>query len=233
MTDRRASQFVLEVVFLVALAAALAFAKLSALEIVGGMLLGWVVVVALEWATWRARPHYGSGVPPKYYVPGVKLPPAQPLEQFAVGYPEAARDEAPTWIASAGLRAEVLGEWPVAAVPSDDDSWGVIEVPAEPVVALPPEPEAKPEPEPEPEAKADPEPEPERKAEPEPELEPEAPPVERVSQQGRTARYHLEPLAETSSRRTFGRRGTPDGEPIEVPDRPRGARGLPGAARRD
>ena len=78
------------------------------------MALGWVIVAALEWAAWRSRPHFGSGLPPRYYVPRVNLPPAQPLEQVNVGYPAAHRDEAPTWIASAALRAEVLGEWPAA-----------------------------------------------------------------------------------------------------------------------
>ena len=89
------------------------------------MLLGWLVVAILEWAAWRGEPHYGSGLPPRYYVPKVNLPPAQPLEQVRVGYPEAQRDEAPTWIASAALREEVLGEWPHAApLP--------VELPAEP-----------------------------------------------------------------------------------------------------
>src|SRR5581483_7995063 len=117
MVDRRGTRFVLEALFLVALAAALAFAHLSAFEIAGVMLLGWIVVAALEWAAWRGEPHYGSGMPPRYYVPGVSLPPAQPLEQVDQGYPDASREEAPTWIASAALRAEVLGEWPVATPP--------------------------------------------------------------------------------------------------------------------
>src|SRR5881275_3411756 len=102
MSDRRGSRFLVEVLFL--------------LEIAGVMLVGWVVVALFEWAAWRDEPHYGSGLPPRYYVPQVSLPPAQPLEQVAAGYPET-RDEAPTWIASAALRNEMLGEWPVAAHP--------------------------------------------------------------------------------------------------------------------
>ena len=113
MPDRRGSRFVLEALFLVALAVGLTLAKLTALEIAGVMFLGWVIVATLEWAAWRGEPHYGSGLPPRYYVPRLNLPPAQPLEQVATGYPEAARDEAPTWIASAALREEMLGEWPV------------------------------------------------------------------------------------------------------------------------
>ena len=83
------------------------------------MLLGWLIVAALEWAAWRDEPHYGSGLPPRYYVPTVNLPPARPLEQVPAGYPEAQRDEAPTWIASAALRAEMLGEWPHSAPVED------------------------------------------------------------------------------------------------------------------
>ena len=96
MSDRRGSRFVLEVLFLLALAVALTLTNLSPLEIAGVMLVGWVVVALFEWAAWRDEPHYGSGLPPRYYVPRVSLPPAQPLEQVRIGYPEAQRDEAPT-----------------------------------------------------------------------------------------------------------------------------------------
>src|SRR3954447_5434383 len=149
MADRRGSRFAFEVLFLVALAATLTLARLDPLEIGGIMLLGWLIVAALEWAAWRGEPHYGSGLPPRYYVPSVNLPPAQPLEQVAAGYPDATRDEAPTWIAPASLRAEMLGEWPVAAPVVDDpadeeeeadafvpdeapgaDPWQVAELPA-------------------------------------------------------------------------------------------------------
>src|SRR4051794_38929361 len=116
MSDRRGSRFLVEVLFLLALAVALTLTNLTPLEIAGVMLVGWVVVALFEWAAWRDEPHYGSGLPPRYYVPQVNLPPAQPLEQVANGYPEA-RDEAPTWIASAALREEMLGDWPVAVTP--------------------------------------------------------------------------------------------------------------------
>src|SRR3954471_15976885 len=115
MPDRRGSRFVLEVLFLLALAVALTLSELTPLEIAGVMLIGWVIVALFEWAAWRSEPHYGSGLPPRYYVPVVELPPPQPLEQVEQGYPDASREEAPTWVASAALRAEVLGEWPVAA----------------------------------------------------------------------------------------------------------------------
>ena len=170
MPDRRGSRFVLEALFLVALAVGLTLAKLTTLQIAGVMLLGWVIVAALEWAAWRGEPHYGSGLPPRYYVPRLNLPPPQPLEQVATGYPEAARDEAPTWIASAALREEMLGEWPVAipvtdsqSKPSDaladpQDPWLVAELPVAPLGELDdeePEPSlTEPEPEPEPVAGA-------------------------------------------------------------------------------
>src|SRR4051795_6129064 len=115
MPDSRGSRFALEVLFLIALAVALGLADLRPAEIGGIMLAGWVIVAALEWAAWREEPHYGSGLPPRYYVPQVSLPPRQALEQVGGGYPAPERDEAPTWIASAAMRAEVLGEWPVAA----------------------------------------------------------------------------------------------------------------------
>src|SRR5438132_1537293 len=116
MTDRRGSRFALEVLFLLGLTVALTLANLRPVEIAGIMLIGWLIVAVLEWLAWREEPHYGSGLPPRYYVPQVSLPPAQPLEQVSVGYPEA-RDEAPTWIASPALRAEMLGDWPVAPPP--------------------------------------------------------------------------------------------------------------------
>ena len=137
MPDHRGSRFALEVLFLLALAVGLTLADLQPLEIGAVMLLGWVIVAALEWAAWRSEPHYGSGLPPRYYVPTVNLPPARPLEQVPAGYPEAQRDEAPTWIASAALRAEMLGEWPHSA-PVDEEAGSEEELSGEPPVLLPP-----------------------------------------------------------------------------------------------
>src|SRR5215213_5039330 len=144
MPDSRASRFAFEVLFLVALAVAVVLADLRPLLIAAVMLAGWVIVALLEWAAWRDEPHYASGLPPRYYVPPASLPPRQPLEQVA-RYPSAEqRDEAPTWIASAALRAEVLGAWPVAPDAAGGDTQA--EEPPEPaadevaeVVALPPD----------------------------------------------------------------------------------------------
>jgi hypothetical protein len=229
MPDRRGSRFVLEVLFLLGLAVALTLAKLDPLEIAGVMVLGWLIVAALEWAAWRGEPHYGSGLPPRYYVPNVNLPPAQPLERVDVGYPEAHRDEAPTWIASPALRAEVLGaqgqggevpaEWPQAAPApagrevepeeAQEDPWTVVSLPAAPVGEVEPDP--------------GPEPEPER----EPTLDVALAP----SAQG-TARYSLDPLGDPPPRRRFGRGGEEAPPAVEVPARPAGVRALPGRSSR-
>jgi len=214
MPDRRGSRFILEVLFLLGLAVALTLAQLGPFAIAGVMLLGWLIVAALEWAAWRGEPHYGSGLPPRYYVPTVSLPPAQPLEQVHVGYPEAHRDEAPTWIASAALRAEVLGEWPHAAPAheadedeGDVDPWTIVALPGAPLDEL--EPESEPEPEPEPE--------PERSLE-----------VELARSVQGVARYSLDPLGDPPVRRRFGRGGSEAPLAVEVPARPDGVRALPG-----
>jgi hypothetical protein len=253
MPDRRGSRFALEVLFLLALTVALTLANLTALEIAGVMLLGWLIVAAVEWAAWRDEPHYGSGLPPRYYVPSVRLPPPQPLEQVPVGYPEAQRDEAPTWIASAALREEMLGEWPVAApiaepedVFAEDpaDPWLVEELPAAPLGEIEPEPEPEPEPValplPEPVSVPDLPPEPPPAAVvAEPDLdtledaEPQLDVVLHRSAQG-TARYSLDPLADPPPRRRFGRGQAPEPTPaLDVPARPEGARALPGRTRQD
>jgi hypothetical protein len=212
MPERRGSRFVVEALFLAALTVALALAHLDAVEIVGAMALGWLVVAALEWTAWRGEPHYGSGLPPRYYLPRVDLPPPQPLEQVVQGYPESGRDDAPTWIASASLRAEVLGEWPlfgpvrqehaeeeeaeddepefVAATTSGADPWTVAALPAVPL------------------------------EEPAP-----ARPV-KARPDGRRARYSLDPLGEPPRRRRPGRGSAPGGETIDVPAHPR-ERALP------
>ena len=228
MPDRRGSRFVLEVLFLLGLAVALTLAQLGPLEIAGIMLLGWLIVALLEWAAWRGEPHYGSGLPPRYYVPNVNLPPAQPLEQVLAGYPDAHRDEAPTWIASAALRAEVLGEWPHATPVHGDegdgngdgeepgpdaDPWTIAELPAAPL--------GEPEPEPEPEPVAVSEPESERSLE-----------VALARSVQGVARYSLEPLGDPQPKRRFGRGAVQAPLAVEVPARPEGVRALPGRSNR-
>jgi len=196
---RRGFRFALEVVYLAALAAALAFTTLSTASIVGVMLLGWLLVAMLEWAAAAARPHYAAGLPPRWRIPAVAMPPAQPLEQVVMGYPQPEIDEAATWIASAEVRAELLSEWPVLLDPEDTQEAA----PEDWIVPLPvtePEPEAAPEPEPDPE------------------------PAPAVVAQVRMARYHVDPFAE-AERARFGKRVEVPW--IAVPAKPTGPRPLP------
>jgi hypothetical protein len=116
--ERRALRFVVEALFLGALAVALVFADLTPLAIAGVMLLGWLVVALYEWAATRELPHYGRGLPPRYYVPQVSLPPPRQLEQLRTGYPRTDVDDAATWIAPAAMRAEALSDWPVGPLPA-------------------------------------------------------------------------------------------------------------------
>jgi hypothetical protein len=203
--DRQGSRFALEVLFLAALAAGLALAKLSALEIIGVMALGWLVVALLEWAAWRGEPHYGSGLPPRYYVPSTNLPPAQPLEQVYAGYPDPQREEAPTWIASADVRSKLLGEWPVTA-PADeaeDDDVRPVKLPpapaadpARPPIAVAPEPPA-----------------------PAPVPAPTPLPALVALHTYGTASHQLEPFGSEPPRRRFGRRVVVEAFSVEVPAR--------------
>ena len=205
MLDRQGSRFALEVLFLAALAAGLALAKLSALEIIGVMAIGWLVVALLEWAAWRGEPHYGSGLPPRYYVPSTSLPPPQPLEQVYAGYPDPQREEAPTWIASADVRAKLLGEWPVTAPAEEDDDD------VEPV-QLPPAPEPA-------RARAAP-----AAATPAPATPAAPPPLTPLpvlvpAHSYGTASHELEPFGAQQPRRRFGRRVVVETFAVEVPAR--------------
>jgi hypothetical protein len=206
--DRQGSRFALEVLFLAALATGLALAKLRPIEIVGVMVVGWLVVALLEWAAWRGGPHYGSGLPPRYYVPSTSLPPPQPLEQVYAGYPDPQREEAPTWIASAALRSELLGEWPVTAPPeTEEDDVEPVQLPpaltpmpvsAAPAVAArplgaPPDPPA---------------------SAPLPVL-----PVVVPAEGYGSASHQLEPFGLQPARRRFGRRTVVETFVVEVPAR--------------
>ena len=247
MSERRALRLIVEVAFLAALAAALTFADLRTYETVGVMLLGWLLVAVFEWGALRSRPHYASGLPPRWYVPRVTLPPPRPLEQFSSGYPAAeAGGDAPTWIASPAM----LAEWPVADVepaveaPADEQtqahdvfelelSVAVAEDAAEgdpgDVGAEPDLPdEADPEPELEPEPEPDPEPDPEAEA------PPRRAPVLTIDIDGgaRTARHRIDPLAEPAQKsRRFGKRPEQVTHDVLVPDGPPAGRLLPIQAR--
>lgn len=225
MSGRHGLRFLLEVVFLGALAAVAAVARLGTPTIVGVMALGWLIVAAAEWVSWRGEPHFGSGLPPRYLVPRVSLPPPQPLEQVRPGFADPRRDEAPTWIASAALRAELLGAHRPAPEPAG--AWPFA-TPARPAEAEPATPEpAAPVRLPEPHAELEP-------PGPAPSPPPLLPSAER-SGPVRLARYRFDPLGEPAARRRrLGRRRDEETGVIEVPAFPAGPRLAPGAApRRD
>jgi len=228
MSERRGPRLALEVAFLAALAAALGFADLRDPEIAGVMLLGWLVVAVFEWGALRSRAHFGHGLPPRWYVPPVRVPPPLPLEQHVGGYPaaEAGAEEA-TWIAPAALHAD----WPIAA-PEQAAVAAVEETHVHDVATLepppsmppPPAPERRPEPPREPEPAPEPEPQPGRRPEPARERPAAGPP--------RTARHRIDPLAEPAPRKSrFGRRAAEDFNSTEVPWRPAAPRPLPGRGR--
>ena len=221
MPERRVPRLVLEVAFLAALAGALTFADLEAYETAAVMLVGWVLAAIFEWGALRSRPHYGSGLPPEWYVPRMKLPPPRPLEQLSAGYPAAeAATDAPTWIASPAD----LADWPVADVepgleaPVDEETHvhDALDVERPAGVDVEAEADELAEPEPEPEGA----PEPQRR------------PVPRPRAGGRTARHRIDPLAaEPAKSRRFGKRAEPPRFEMEVADGPALMRRLPAQMR--
>jgi hypothetical protein len=86
MFERRSSRFAIEALVLIALAVSVAVAHLNRLLIAGVMLLGWMIVSLLEWASLHSEPRYGAGLPPRYYQPEVPLPP--PVIVAEAGPPE-------------------------------------------------------------------------------------------------------------------------------------------------
>jgi hypothetical protein len=201
--DRRSSRFLLEVVFLVGLAAALAFAHLRPAEIAGAMLLGWALVAVLEWAAWRGRPHYGSGLPPRYYVPRLNVPAAAPVTEMQwKGFPAAKPADERTWVVSPAMRTEVMGDWPFAVRGDEDsetDPWLASSLPVAPL-------------------------EPGVPAEEVEDASTWAAVVAAKARTGPTALHTLDPLAELPRSR---RRGGEEIRRVEVPARPPSARPLP------
>ena len=238
MSERRAPRLFVEVAFLAALAAALTFADLQAYEIAGVMVLGWVLVAVFEWGALRARPHYGSGSPPRWYSPKVTLPPPRPLEQFSAGYPAAeAPSDAPTWIASPAM----LADWPVADLEPGAESpveeqthvHDVLEselgvaLAEQAEEALPKEPKQEDD---DHDAELD-EGEPEAPERP-PERAPRPVAAARRPIVGRTARHRIDPLAPAPSKgKRFARRGEVTTGDADVFDGPPARRLLPTQAR--
>ena len=178
MFERRTPRFAVEVLVLVALALSLTIAHLNRLVIAGTMLLGWLIVSIVEWASLRGEAHYGSGLPPRYFVPQVRLPPPLTIEESQVRLPRALTPEEavlryapparpveePVWVASPVFEQapKAIGGWSVIA-PEDEVA------PLEPELAPEWAPPVELEPESEPSIASEPELEPE--SEPE-ELEP-------------------------------------------------------------
>jgi hypothetical protein len=204
MPERRSTRFLFEALFLVGLAVALSFADVRPIVIVGVMFVGWVFAALFEWASLRGEPHFGRGLPPRYFVPQISLPPARPLERPADVFPVAPSPPAdvPTWIVPAGEAYD----WPWLREGEQIDETQVVEVvevvEAATIVA--------------------------RIAVEEPQHT--APPRARPRVAGtRTARHRIDPLAPPAQGR--GRRRVEESGVLDVPDRP-AHRVLPGSARR-
>ncbi len=138
MPRRNVRRFVLEVLFLAGVAAALTVADLRPAAVIGLMAAAWVVVALIEWSAWLGEPHYGRGLPPRYYVPQVALPPPRAVEQYRGGYPVLGiHDDEPTFVASTTEWAAELADWPAAgAVDTLDETQ--VSAPEDRVVPLPP-----------------------------------------------------------------------------------------------
>jgi hypothetical protein len=140
---RRLGRFVVEVAFLGGLAALAAVARLRPEAVIAVMGFGWVVVALAEWSWWLDRPHFGRGLPPRYYVPQVSLPPAQPIEQrplaamAAAAPPALRREEEETWIESSPNWAKAFDEWPQIDLAELGEDTGIqqLGLPGEPLPA--------------------------------------------------------------------------------------------------
>jgi hypothetical protein len=138
MPRRNVRRFVLEVLFLAGVAAALTVADLRPAAVVALMVAAWVVVALVEWSAWLGEPHYGRGLPPRYHVPQVALPPPRAVEQYRGGYPVlGVHDDEPTFVASTTEWAAELADWPLDA-PVDALEETQVSAPEDRVVPLPP-----------------------------------------------------------------------------------------------
>jgi len=185
------------------------------------MLVGWALVSIFEWGALRTRAHYGSGLPPRWFVPKIALPPPRPLEQVGSGYPAPETvGDAPTWIASPAM----LADWPVSERESPIEEQTEVHDVLEVELALAVAERSREEVVIEPDVRAEP---------PIPE-EVELAPSPRESAPMQTARHRVDPLAEPAPKaRRFGRRQDADVAYAEVPARPEGLRSLPSRSKGD
>jgi hypothetical protein len=244
---RRIGRFLLEAAFLAGVAAIATVAELRPVGVIGLMAVSWVVVALFEWAAWLDEPHYGRGLPPRFYVPQVALPPPRPVPQPGEGYPlPREHDDAPTFVAPAAEWGAALEAWPVldsSAIGEETE----IAIHDEPLPEFPPEieeppaaveaaaveigigtpPEAGPEP-----VAAD---EPEPALVPEPDVvEPSMPrpsvDLPDVAAAGVLVRHRIDPLGPMRRRRLRWRAPRELAGTVEVPDRPPADRPLPSSA---
>jgi hypothetical protein len=134
MRRRGLRRFVLEVLFLAGVAVAVTVAELRPVEVIVLMALAWIVVALLEWTAWLDEPHYGRGLPPRYYVPQVALPPPRAVEQGGIRYPVAPRpvarprspepdvEDAPTFERPAAEWGAQIAEWPVLDTSASEET---------------------------------------------------------------------------------------------------------------
>ena len=114
MTRGRIWRFFFEVLFLGGAATVATVAELRPLGVILLMALACIVVALFEWTSWLGEPHFGRGLPPRFYVPQISLPPPRPVEQPRSSYPVGlGRDDTPTWVVSADEWATALDSWPV------------------------------------------------------------------------------------------------------------------------
>jgi hypothetical protein len=130
----RGVRFLVEVAFLAGLAALAAVARMHTPAVIAVMAFGWIVVALAEWSAWLDRPHFGRGLPPRYYVPQTLLPPPLPIEQTSIRPPTPRRgaEEEETRIAAAASWPASLEEWP-SLDPDElgEDTEGAVEPPGE------------------------------------------------------------------------------------------------------
>ena len=249
MRRRGIRRFVLEVIFLAGVAAAVTVADLRTAAVVGLMVVALVLVWLFEWIAWLDQPHYGRGLPPRYYVPHVALPPPRPVEQRHLeqrrpggGFPVLQPEDAPTFVASTREWA-AFDDWPIVADDAEDTALAVPEA-AAPVVPLPPpmheleqtvaasfaheeledvlnEEDEEDEVERHVPVVAPAPPRPVERGVPA-----ELPPLVFVPRLETTAAHHVDPLA-SAGRRRFRRRRSGDEHVVEVLDGPPPDRGLP------
>jgi hypothetical protein len=147
MFERRSSRFAVVALVLVALAVSVAVAHLNRLVIAGVMLLGWVIVSLLEWASLHSEPHYGAGLPPRYYQPEVRLPPPVIVaEAVRRRLPALAPEPVfepmpafePAWAVAPVVEEEAVAPFePVTPVSEPEPTWAVAPVlEPEPVASL-------------------------------------------------------------------------------------------------